>query len=276
MATFTSEAWGSKLASVATAHIYHRDAAPQEKKRRTAGVRFGSRARGQLPSVTITAPPSSDVAFVTPGVYRPQDDSRLLIHALEQHAAVKGRAVLDLCTGTGVVAIAAARLGAGSVTAWDICPQAVQCSRTNVAAAGVSVDVVLGSWALALGHSRFDLVLANPPYVPASAEQPAVDGPARAWDAGSDGRLVIEPLCAAAPELLADGGTLLFVQSEFTGVDQSLAALTSAGLRASVVARQRIPFGPVMRSRADWLERTGRSPVGCREEELAVIRADKR
>ncbi len=213
---------------------------------------------------------------MTPGVYHPQDDSRLLIDTLAQNAAVEGRAVLDLFTGTGVVAIAAARLGAASVTAWDICPQAVQCSRTNAAAAGVSVDVILGSWALALGRGRFDLVLANPPYVPLGPGQPTVAGPARAWDAGSDGRLVVDPLCAAAPDLLADGGTMLFVQSEFTGVHQSLTALTSAGLRAGVVARQRIPFGPVLRSRADWLERTGRSPVGCREEELTVIRADKR
>ncbi len=226
--------------------------------------------------MTITAPFSGEVAVVAPGVYHPQYDSRLLIDALEQNVAVEGRTVLDLCTGTGVVAIAAARLGARCVTAWDICPQAVQCSRTNVEAAGVSVDVVHGSWALAMGRGRFDVVLANPPYVPASSEHPAVEGPARAWDAGSDGRLVVDPLCAAAPDLLNDGGTLLFVQSELTGVEQSLTALSSAGLRASVVARQRIPFGPVLASRADWLERTGRSPVGCREEELAVIRADER
>nr|WP_235892830.1 HemK2/MTQ2 family protein methyltransferase [Mycolicibacterium hodleri] len=224
----------------------------------------------------MTAPPLSNVAVLTPGVYHPQDDSRLLIDAVEQHVVLEGRTVLDLCTGTGVVAIAAARLGAASVTAWDICPQAVHCSRTNAAAAGVTVEVVLGSWAVAVGRGRFDVVLANPPYVPVSPGLPPVDGPAQAWDAGHDGRLVIDPLCAAAPQLLTDGGTLFLVQSEFTGVDQSLAALTAAGLRASVVARQRIPFGPVLTSRSEWLERTGRTTIGCREEELTVIRADKR
>ncbi|MBJ7340345.1 HemK2/MTQ2 family protein methyltransferase [Mycolicibacterium sp.] len=226
--------------------------------------------------VTITAPPLHDIAVAAPGVYHPQEDSRLLIDALQQNVALEGRTALDLCTGTGVVAIAAALLGAARVTAWDICPRAVQCSRSNVAAAGVAVEVVLGSWALAQGRGRFDVVLANPPYVPFSPDLPAIDGPAQAWDAGSDGRLVIDPLCTAAPGLLNDGGTMLLVQSEFTGVEQSLAALTAAGLRTSVVARQRIPFGPVMTSRANWLESTGRSPVGRREEELTVIRADKR
>jgi release factor glutamine methyltransferase len=147
---------------------------------------------------------------------------------------------------------------------------------TNVEAAGVAVEIVLGSWALAAGRGRFDLVLANPPYVPASAEHPVADGPARAWDAGPDGRLVIDPLCAAAPDLLNDGGTLLLVQSELTGVDATLTALSAAGLHAEVVARQRIPFGPVLASRATWLEDSGRIPAGCREEELVVIRADKR
>jgi release factor glutamine methyltransferase len=224
--------------------------------------------------VTITAP-LGDVAVMAPDVYHPQADSRLLIDEM-QRLGVDGRTVLDLCTGTGVVAIAAARTGARRVTAWDICPLAVQCSMTNVEAAGVAVEIVLGSWALAAGRGRFDLVLANPPYVPASAEHPVADGPARAWDAGPDGRLVIDPLCAAAPDLLNDGGTLLLVQSELTGVDATLTALSAAGLHAEVVARQRIPFGPVLASRATWLEDSGRIPAGCREEELVVIRADKR
>ena len=125
----------------------------------------------------------------------------------------------------------------------------------------------------------YDLVVCNPPYVP---HDPSVDaqllfdiGPARAWDAGYDGRLVIDPLCATAPQLLAGGGTLLLVQSEFAGPRSTLAALASAGLDAEVVAYQWIPFGPVLTSRGEWLEQTGRLEPGRREEELLVIRADK-
>ena len=82
-------------------------------------------------------------------------------------------------------------------------------------------------------------------------------------------------MCVAAPGLLADGGTLLLVQSEFAGPRETLAALASVGLDAEIIAYQWIPFGPVLSSRAEWLEDTGRLEPGRREEELMVIRADK-
>jgi release factor glutamine methyltransferase len=88
--------------------------------------------------------------------------------------------------------------------------------------------------------------------------------------------LVLDPLCAAAPTLLADGGTMLLVQCEFSGVEQSVNALRSAGMSVEVILWQRIPFGPVLSARAEWLESRGRLRAGRRKELLAVIRADKR
>ena len=140
--------------------------------------------------------------------------------------------------------------------------------------------VHLGSWARAVEFGPYDLVVCNPPYVPhdpalVGAALPSHIGPAHAWDAGDDGRLVLDPLCAAAPGLLADGGTLMLVQSEFAGPRETLAALAEAGLDAEIIAYQWIPFGPVLSSRVEWLEDTGRLEPGRREEELIVIRADK-
>jgi release factor glutamine methyltransferase len=122
-------------------------------------------------------------------------------------------------------------------------------------------------------------VLCNPPYVPEPSDDdaeavPCHAGPAVAFDGGPDGRRVLDPLCAAAPRLLAAGGTMLLVHSEFSGEAASLTTLRQAGLKASVVARQRIPFGPVLTARARWLERCGRLDHGRRVEELVVIRAD--
>ena len=220
-----------------------------------------------------------DTAVVPSDVYVPQEDSQLLI-VMEKTGLALGTRVADLCTGTGIVAIAACEQGASQVTAFDICPRAVHCARTDAAAAGFDVSVHLGSWARAVEFGPYDLVVCNPPYVP---HDPSVDaaqllpyiGPARAWDAGYDGRLVLDPLCRTAPLLLAGGGTLLLVQSEFAEPRSTLAALASAGLDAEVVAYQWIPFGPVLTSRAEWLEETGRLEPGRREEELLVIRAGK-
>jgi release factor glutamine methyltransferase len=217
-----------------------------------------------------------DVVVATDGVYAPQHDSHLLLDLLEQSGLARGRRVADLCTGSGVLAIGAAEQGASAVTAFDISQRAVRCARANARAAGVKVDVHLGSWTRALEFRPFDVVVCNPPYVPHDGETSPEAGPAWAWNAGADGRLVLDPLCEAAPALLDSGGTILFVHSELSGVDKSVEALRSVGLKAEVIARQLIPFGPVLTARAEWLERTGRLPVGRREEELAVIRADKR
>jgi release factor glutamine methyltransferase len=221
-----------------------------------------------------------DPIFVPSDVYVPREDSQLLIDVMEKTGLARGSRVADLCTGTGILAIAACEQGASQVTAFDICPRAVHCARTDVAAAGFDVSVHLGSWARAVEFGPYDLVICNPPYVPYdpsvnAAQLPPCIGPARAWDAGNDGRLVLDPLCATAPQLLAVGGTLLVVQSEFAGPRSTLAALASARLDAKVVAYQWIPFGPVLTSRAEWLEETGRLEPGRREEELLVIRADK-
>jgi release factor glutamine methyltransferase len=218
---------------------------------------------------------------VTAGVYAPQHDSQLLIEAMTRSGALSGRRVLDLCTGSGAVAIAAAQLGARNVTALDICPKAVRCATRNAAEAGVRVDARQGTWGDALKASPFEVVVSNPPYVPTSPDAHLEDipidvGPATAWNAGADGRKVLNPLCDSAPELLTDSGTMLIVQSEFADVEQSLRRLRSGGLRAEVVLSQLIPFGPVLMARAKWMESIGMLPVGRREEEIVVIRADKR
>jgi release factor glutamine methyltransferase len=212
-------------------------------------------------------------------VYAPQHDSRLLCELVRQSRPLRGLRVADLCTGSGVVAIEAGRVGAASVAAFDISPAAVRRSRSNARAAGVDVDVRLGSWSAAIELGPFDVVTCNPPYVPqppggGAADVPRQAGPARAFDAGADGRLVLDPLCRAAPDLLANEGTMLIVQSEFSGVDESLAILRDGGLKASVVVRRWIPFGPVLAARAAWLERTGLLQPGRRVEELVAIRVD--
>lgn len=214
------------------------------------------------------------------GVYPPQQDSQLLIDSLRKTGLARGRKVLDVCTGSGVVAIAASECGAASVVAFDICPRAVSCSRGNAVGAGVEVDVREGSWSSALDYAPFDLIVSNPPYVPTppagdSNVIPLTAGPSRAWDAGVDGRLVLDPLCESAAGLLDAGGSLLLVQSALAGVDKSLDSLRSTGLHAEVIAARRIPFGPVLSARVGWLEVTGQIKRGCRTEELVVIRADK-
>jgi release factor glutamine methyltransferase len=59
------------------------------------------------------------------------------------------------------------------------------------------------------------------------------------------------------------------------GIDESLRQLRAGDLTASVVARAKIPFGPVMRGRTGFLRESGLVEAGQRYEELVVIRADR-
>jgi release factor glutamine methyltransferase len=197
---------------------------------------------------------------------------------MERAGLARRRRVLDLCAGSGVVAVAAAEMGATSVTAVDICPHAVRCSRTNARNAGVDIEIRQGPWTRAFGYAPFDVAVSNPPYVPTPYDAvpiPTAGGPEWSWNGGVDGRAVLDPLCESAARLLCVGGSMLLVQSALADVHRSVHVLRASGLDTEVVATRWIPFGPVLSARASWLEQIGRIPRGCREEQLVVIRANK-
>ncbi|MFD9597909.1 HemK2/MTQ2 family protein methyltransferase [Kitasatospora sp. NPDC059973] len=207
-----------------------------------------------------------------PGVYPPQGDTELLISSLRREPLGPTSRVLDVGTGTGAVALAAAGSGA-RVTAVDLSGRAVAAAWLNTRLHRRRVRLRRGDLLRPVAGQRFDLITANPPYVPVddAADAPG-RGPALAWDAGRDGRLVLDRICREAPRLLAPGGVLLIVQSSLADVPATLTALRRSGLRASVAARRRQAFGPVMTARAGLFERLGLIAPGERAEDLAVVR----
>jgi len=208
-----------------------------------------------------------------PGVYPPQGDTWLLADVLNARGLVAGRRVLDVCTGTGVLAIAAARAGAASVTAVDLSARAAVTTWLNSRRQGVDVTVRRGDLFASVAGERFDVVLANPPYVPARGERLPRHSIGRSWDAGPDGRALLERICSEAPAVLADHGVLVVAQSTVADESRTLEHLEGAGLNAEVVARVAQPFGPVLRRRAALLEARGLISSGQRDEELVVIEA---
>ncbi|MFD8708509.1 HemK2/MTQ2 family protein methyltransferase [Kitasatospora sp. NPDC059648] len=207
-----------------------------------------------------------------PGVYPPQGDTELLAECVRREPLDGSSRVLDLCTGTGAVALVAAHSGA-RVTAVDLSARAVVTAWCNTRLHRRRIRLRRGDLLVPVTGRRFDLVTANPPYVPTSSRSRSPGrGAALAWDAGSDGRLVLDRICRTAPRVLSAGGVLLLVQSALADVPATLAALRGAGLRADVAARRRQPFGPVLTARAALLEQLGLIRPGEREEELVVVR----
>ncbi|MET8183443.1 HemK2/MTQ2 family protein methyltransferase [Streptomyces sp. NPDC005336] len=210
-----------------------------------------------------------------PGVYTPQDDTWLLAQALHREPITADTTVLDVGTGSGVLALEAARRGAAHVTAVDISALAVAAARLHARLSGLRVRVVRGDLLTPVADRRFDLIVANPPYVPSAAGRRGRRGRALAWDAGADGRALLDQICEDGPPRLRPGGVLLLVHSGLCGVDRTLRQLERAGLRAAVADRRLVPFGPVLRERAGWLESRGLIAPGEEKEELVVIRAEQ-
>lgn len=219
---------------------------------------------------------SAPALIAPPGVYRPQADTLLLAEALSHETLGPGSAVMEIGTGTGALALRAATTGA-RVTAVDVSWLAVLAARLNGLRHRRPLRVLHGDFAARAKGHHFDLVLANPPYVPSPDARLPRHGPRRAWDAGPDGRSVIDRICATAPALLRPGGALLMVHSAMCRPETTLRLLARRGLTPRITERASIPWGPVLRSRSDWLRAQGLvedAEAGDEREELVVIRAE--
>lgn len=242
----------------------------------------GHRRRSQCDR-TVTEAPMTTAAglreeFATlwtpPAVYVPQEDTYLLAEALRDEGVGPDMDVLDVGTGSGALALLAARMGA-RVTATDISWRAVAAARVNAARTRQRIRVCHGDLATPLRGRRFDLVLSNPPYVPTPQPRPPAGGADRAWNAGHDGRQIVDRVCAGAPHVLAPDGVLLMVHSALCGVERTLRRLSRAGLTGTVTHREYVPFGPVIGERLPWLRARGLVEEGEEKEELVVIRAER-
>lgn len=166
---------------------------------------------------------------VTPDVLIPRPETELLAGAALEHIGLSEMSVLDLCTGSGCVAISIAAEAPGDlmVVATDISAAAIVVARENASLNGVAGRVefregdlfeFLGNF---LGGSsdkevgrRFDLVVTNPPYVAdgdmAGLQREVRDHePRLALAAGPDGLNVIKRIIDGAPRHMEQGGVLL-------------------------------------------------------------------
>lgn len=208
-----------------------------------------------------------------PGVYRANSDTALLIDVLREGRYAAGCRVLDIGTGTGALALASARAGAASVTAVDLSLRSVAAAWLNSRLHRLPLTVRRGDLFGPVTGQRFDLILANPPYVPTATDVLRRHRITRCWDGGLDGRALLDRICVEGPALLAPGGMMMLVHSAVCDDQVTLNRLAGAGLQAEVLARCTVPFGPVMRVRAAMLETRGLVEPGQCDEELVVIGA---
>jgi release factor glutamine methyltransferase len=204
-----------------------------------------------------------------PGVFRPISDSQMLADAVGEERVPPRASSLDLCTGSGIVAIAAAQAGYDA-SAVDVSRRALATTWFNARRNGERVRVRRGHLFDPFGGRRFDLITSNPPYVPAPTDEIPTRGASRAWVAGRDGRAILDEICDRASAHLTPGGVILLVHSTLIGDDATMERLAQGGLvDVGIADRHRGPLGPLMLEQ----QRLGTIPSDVDEEEVVVIRA---
>ena len=172
---------------------------------------------------------------VSPAVLIPRPETELLVDlALERLPANQPARLLDLGTGSGVVAVTLAlHRPQADVIAVDQSATALEVARENARRLGASnLSLILSNWYGALNDEKFDLIVSNPPYISA-ADPHLTQGdvrfePASALASGTDGLSDIRIIIQGANSHLKPGGWLLFEH----GYDQAAACrelLTQAG-----------------------------------------------
>jgi release factor glutamine methyltransferase len=170
---------------------------------------------------------------VLPGVLNPAlfRTSGVALDALHGGAVPAGATVLDLGTGSGVLAVAAART-ARSVVAVDLNPAAVRCARINALLNGVEdrVEVREGDLFDPVAGERFDVVLCNPPFYRGEPRTP-LDGALFSTD-------FAERFSGALSLHLTPQGFALVVLSSDGDIAGFEAAFRDAGLTFQTVAER--------------------------------------
>jgi release factor glutamine methyltransferase len=167
-------------------------------------------------------------------VYNPSDDSYMLIRIVE---VGPDETFLEMGSGTGLVAIHAAKIGA-KATAADINPHAVELTRRNAARNNVRMQV-LQTDLFEKVNGNFDVIAFNPPYLPGDSN--STSWIERSWSGGEKGSEVSIRFLEEAWRHLAPGGRIYMVLSSLTGLT---AVLKSAKERyeSEMLEQQRMFF----------------------------------
>lgn len=212
------------------------DALPEDFDRELARLTERRAAREPLQLVLGEAPFRHLLLAVRAGVFTPRPETEVAIDLVLEHArGAEVREVLDLCTGGGALAAAVLdELPGAQVIAVELDPQAAALARENLDRAarrdggggpggrGCVLEADVTDAGALAGLGPVDVVVSNPPYIPAGAvpRDPEVTAwdPARAlYGGGADGLTVPRAVLARAAELLRPGGLLVMEHADVQG-----------------------------------------------------------
>lgn len=222
-ASLLAYAWNRSTSDVRRAEILGE--APEEAVRVRLSALVDARCdRIPLQHLTGSAPFRGLELAVGPGVFIPRPETELLVDLALADAPDGGRLV-DLCTGSGAIALAAATERPDlSVHAVELDEYAHAWAARNVTQSSVTIDLRQGSAQEAFPelNGRVDVVVSNPPYIPVGMEpvEPEVrehDPQLALYGGSEDGLQVPLEVAAGAHRLLRPGGVLVMEHADVQG-----------------------------------------------------------
>ncbi len=170
----------------------------------------------------------------------PRQDTETLCEQTLLNAPEQG-AVLDLCTGSGALAVVIKKaMPALSVCASDISEAALALAQKNAKENGAVIDFRQGDLFEPFQNERFDMIVSNPPYIPtgelSTLQEEVRREPALALDGGEDGLSFYRRIAREAPAHLKENGVLL-MEIGCTQAKAVLDLLTGAGFSGLQVVR---------------------------------------
>ena len=172
-------------------------------------------------------------------VYVPAEDSYLLAENLE---IKEGQSVLEIGTGSGIVAMYASRL-TDKITVSDINFDACELARKNFEANNIeNIEILFGNMFEPVEKRKFDVILFNTPYLPIEDDEVIDDTINYAFDGGLNGRKVIDLFLNEVGNHLNDGGIVQMIQSSLSGNEETLEKLDNLGFIAEIKASEHFFF----------------------------------
>lgn len=172
-------------------------------------------------------------------VYIPAEDSFLLAENL---AIRPGDSVLEIGTGTGIVAMYASKI-TDKITVTDINFDAVELAEHNFKKNGIeNIEILFGNLFEPLKNRKFDVILFNTPYLPTENGDVIDDNLNYAFDGGLNGRKVIDKFLDEVKNHLNEKGIVQIIQSSLSGNKETLKKLDELGFISEIAASEHYFF----------------------------------
>ncbi|SEK79152.1 release factor glutamine methyltransferase [Methanobrevibacter gottschalkii] len=172
-------------------------------------------------------------------VYIPAEDSYLLADNLQ---IKKGQSVLEIGTGSGIVAMYASRL-TDNITVTDINFDACELACKNFEANNIeNIEILFGNLFDPVQNRKFDVILFNTPYLPTEKGEVLDDTINYAFDGGLDGRKVIDAFLNEVGNHLNNGGIVQMIQSSLSDNEETLKKLDKLGFISEIAKKEHFFF----------------------------------